>query len=158
MAQEGPSIIASFSRLEEIMMYSLSNWVRSSHGPDADPLGSCVLYIYPCVCGINNRKKRGEGKPETFNFLGFTHICIKKRSNEMYTVLRQTIRKRLQAKLNAVKAELRRRMHEPIPEQGKWLQTVVRGHNRYYGAHESQCAVAVSVPGRAALASRAVAA
>ena len=51
MAQEGPSIIASFSRLEEIMMYSLSNWVRSSHGPDADPLGSCVLYIYPSVCG-----------------------------------------------------------------------------------------------------------
>src|SRR5580704_18954505 len=51
MAQEGPSIIASFSRLEEIMMYSLSNWLRSSHGPDADPLGSCVLYIYPCVCG-----------------------------------------------------------------------------------------------------------
>ena len=115
------------------MMYSLSNWVRSSHGPDADPLGSCVLYIYPCVCGINNRKKRGEGKPETFNFLGFTHICIKKRSNEMYTVLRQTIRKRLQAKLNAVKAEFRLRMHEPIPEQGKWLQAVVRGHVRYYG-------------------------
>ena len=51
----------------------------------------------------------------------------------MYTVLWQTIRKRLQAKLNAVKAELRRRMHEPIPEQGKWLQAVVRGHNRYYG-------------------------
>ena len=82
---------------------------------------------------INNRHKRGEGKPETFNFLGFTHICVKKRSNGMYTVLRQTIRKRLQAKLNAVKAELQRRMHEPIPEMGKWLQAVVRGHIRYYG-------------------------
>jgi group II intron reverse transcriptase/maturase len=58
---------------------------------------------------INNRQRRGEGKPETFNFLGFTHICVKKRSNGMYTVLRQTIRKRLQAKLNAVKAELQRR-------------------------------------------------
>ena len=82
---------------------------------------------------IDNRKRRGEGKPETFNFLGFTHICVKKRSNGMYRVLRQTIRKRRQAKLNEVKAELQRRMHEPIPELGKWLQAVVRGHIRYYG-------------------------
>jgi RNA-directed DNA polymerase len=82
---------------------------------------------------IDHRQWRGEGKPETFNFLGFTHICVKKRSNGRFTVLRQTIRKRLQAKLNAVKAELRRRMHEPIPELGKWLQAVVRGHIRYYG-------------------------
>ena len=82
---------------------------------------------------IENRKRRGEGKPETFNFLGFTHICVKKRSNGRFTVLRQTIRKRLQAKLNAVKAELQQRMHKPTPEQGKWLAAVVRGHNRYYG-------------------------
>jgi RNA-directed DNA polymerase len=82
---------------------------------------------------IDHRQWRGEGKSETFNFLGFTHICVKKRSNGRFTVLRQTIRKRLQAKLNAVKAELRRRMHEPIPEQRKWLQAVVRGHVRYYG-------------------------
>src|SRR5258707_162958 len=65
---------------------------------------------------INNRQRRREGKPETFSFLFFTHIGVKKRSNGMYTVLRQTIRKRLQAKLNEVKAELQRRMHEPIPE------------------------------------------
>jgi RNA-directed DNA polymerase len=82
---------------------------------------------------IDNRKKRGKGKPETFNFLGFTHICAKKRSNGMFTVVRQTIRKRLQAKLNEVKAELQRRMHDPIPEQGQWLQAVVRGHIQYYG-------------------------
>jgi len=82
---------------------------------------------------INDRQKRGEGKPETFNFLGFTHICVKKRSNGMYTVLRQTIRKRLQAKLNEVKAELQRRMHDPIPEVGQWLGSVVGGHFRYYG-------------------------
>jgi RNA-directed DNA polymerase len=90
---------------------------------------------------IQNRQRRGEGKPETFNFLGFTHICVKKRSNGMYTVLRQTIRKRLQAKLNAVKAELQRRMHEPIPEVGKWLQAVVRGHIRYYGVPRNQPAL-----------------
>jgi RNA-directed DNA polymerase len=82
---------------------------------------------------IDNRKKRGKGKPETFNFLGFTHVCAKKRSNGMFTVVRQTIRKRLQAKLNEVKAELQRRMHDPIPEQGQWLQAVVRGHIQYYG-------------------------
>src|SRR2546426_1812918 len=86
---------------------------------------------------IDNRQKRGEGKPETFNFLGFTHICVKKRSNGRYTVLRQTIRKRLQTKLNEVKAELQRRMHEPIPEVGKWLQAVVRGHIRYYGVPQN---------------------
>ena len=82
---------------------------------------------------IDHRRWRGEGKPETFNFLRFTHICVKKRSNGRFTVLRQTIRKRLQAKLNQVKDELQRRMHEPIPELGKWLQAVVRGHIRYYG-------------------------
>ena len=80
-----------------------------------------------------NRKRRGEGKPETFEFLGFTHICGKKRSNGMFTVLRQTRRKRLQAKLSEVKAELKRRMHDPVPEVGRWLRTVVEGHNRYYG-------------------------
>jgi group II intron reverse transcriptase/maturase len=80
-----------------------------------------------------NRRRRGEGKPETFDFLGFTHICAKKRSNGRFTVLRQTIRKRLQAKLNEVKTELRRRMHDPIPAQGKWLRSVVDGHIRYYG-------------------------
>jgi len=92
---------------------------------------------------INNRQRRGEGKPETFNFLGFTHICVKKRSNGRYTVLRQTIRKRLQAKLNEVKAELQRRMHEPIPEQGKWLRAVVGGHFRYYGVPMNQPALSL---------------
>jgi group II intron reverse transcriptase/maturase len=80
-----------------------------------------------------NRKRLGHGKPETFNFLGFTHICGKKRSNGMFTVLRQTIRKRVQAKLSEVKAELKRRMHDPIPDVGTWLRSVVGGHIRYYG-------------------------
>jgi len=80
-----------------------------------------------------DRKKRGEGKPETFNFLGFTHICGRKRSNGWFTVLRQTMRKRLQAKLSEVKIELQRRMHAPIPEVGQWLRSVVSGHFRYYG-------------------------
>src|ERR1700735_4066403 len=92
---------------------------------------------------IDQRQWRGEGKPETFNFLGFTHICVKKRSNGRFTVLRQTIRKRLQTKLNEVKAELQRRMHQPIPEQGKWLRAVVGGHIRYYGVPMNPPALAL---------------
>jgi group II intron reverse transcriptase/maturase len=80
-----------------------------------------------------NRRKHGQGRPETFDFLGFTHICGTKRSNGRFTILRQTIRKRLQAKLAEVKAELKRRMHDPVPEVGKWLGMVVEGHCRYYG-------------------------
>src|SRR5262252_4358629 len=91
---------------------------------------------------IDSREWRGEGKPETFNFLGFTHICIKKRSNGRFTVLRQTIHKRLQAKLSEVKAQLKRRMHDPVPEVGRWLRSVVEGHNRYYGVPMNSQALA----------------
>jgi len=79
-----------------------------------------------------NRRNRGEGKPGTFNFLGFTHICGKTRSGK-FTVLRRTIRKKLTAKLKAVRAELRQRMHEPVPIQGAYLRSVVSGHIRYFG-------------------------
>jgi hypothetical protein len=90
-----------------------------------------------------NRKRAGLGKPETFNFLGFTHICGKKRSNGRFTVLRQTMRKRVQAKLNDVKHELRRRMHDPVPEVGRWLAAVVRGHVNYYGVPGNRRALAL---------------
>src|ERR1700686_4116297 len=69
----------------------------------------------------NNRKRRGQGKPETFNFLGFTHICGKKRSNGMFTVLRRTMSKRKRAKLKEVKMELRKRMNQKEVEVGKGL-------------------------------------
>jgi len=62
-----------------------------------------------------------------------SHMCGKNRSNGRFTVLRHTIRKRLQAKLSEVEVELRRRMHDPIPEVGQWLRAVVGGHTRYYG-------------------------
>ena len=84
------------------------------------------------VFAAERRQARGSGKPETFNFLGFTHICGRKRNGQS-TVLRHTMRKRLQAKLHEVKAELRRRMHHPVREQGAWLRSVVGGHTRYYG-------------------------
>ncbi len=79
-----------------------------------------------------DRRGHGRGKPETFDFLGFTHSCTKTRGGK-FTVLRQTMRKRWQAKLVDVTAELRRRLHDPVPEQGAYLRSVVMGHFRYYG-------------------------
>jgi len=78
------------------------------------------------------RQERGQGKPETFDFLGFTHLCGKTRKG-WFSLWRRTKRKRLQAKLKELKVELRRRMHWPVPEVGKWLRSVVRGHFQYYG-------------------------
>jgi group II intron reverse transcriptase/maturase len=78
-----------------------------------------------------NRRNRGKGKPETFNFLGFTHSCAKTRGGK-FVVLRQTMRKRWQAKLKAVKTELRRRMHTAVPDMGRYVRAVVMGHMRYY--------------------------
>ncbi len=86
------------------------------------------------------RRARGQRKPETFNFLGFTHICGKKRNGQS-TVLRHTMRQRLQAKLHEVKAELRRRKHRPVCEQGAWLRRVVGGHIRYYGVPTNDAAL-----------------
>lgn len=79
-----------------------------------------------------NRRARGEGKPETFNFLGFTHICGKTKKGK-FAVLRQTMRKKMVAKLADLKEELRRRCHRPIREQGMYLKSVLEGHYRYYG-------------------------
>ena len=79
-----------------------------------------------------DRSRRKEGKPETFNFLGFTHICGLTRKGK-FTVLRKTMRTRRQAKLKEVYQELKRRMHDAIPEQGAYLRAVVGGHIRYYG-------------------------
>jgi len=71
------------------------------------------------------RAARGAGKPETFDFLGFTHICAKTRAGR-FQVRRITISKRMRAKLKEVKDQLRQRRHEPVPEQGRWLGSVVR--------------------------------
>ncbi len=79
-----------------------------------------------------NRSKRGEGKPETFDFLGFTHICAKTKRGNRFTIRRKTIAKRLRAKVKKMKEGIRLRMHDPIPEQGQWLRAVVLGHLNYY--------------------------
>jgi len=81
---------------------------------------------------VQNRKRQGKGKPETFDFLGFTHICGKTRKGK-FVVLRYTIAKRMRAKLLELKGELRRRLHWPVPVVGKWLRVVLLGHYRYFG-------------------------
>ena len=88
-----------------------------------------------------NRQARGLGRPETFDFLGFTHMCAKTR-NGRFMLKRTTISKRLRTKLSDVKAELMRRRHRSIPEQGRWLASVVRGHLAYYAVPGNIDAVA----------------
>lgn len=78
------------------------------------------------------RRRRGAGKPETFDFLGFTHICGRTRRGGRFTVKRITIAKRMRAKLKQINIELKRRRHDPVPEQGAWLRSVVQGHLAYY--------------------------
>jgi len=79
-----------------------------------------------------DRKRNGKGKPETFDFIGFTHVCGKTRKGK-FIVHRHTVRRRMRAKLLELKSELRRRLHYPVPEVGKWLRVVLLGHYRYFG-------------------------
>ena len=88
-----------------------------------------------------NRKRRGPGKPETFNFLGFTFICGKSRRGN-FLIKRKTRRDRMRAKLQAIKQELRQRMHQPIPVQGKWLRQVVTGYFNYHAVPTNGPAIA----------------
>jgi group II intron reverse transcriptase/maturase len=87
-----------------------------------------------------DRRARGLGKPETFGFLGFTHMCGKDR-NGRFVLKRITIAKRMRAKLCEVKVELKRRRHLPVPEQGRWLGSVVRGHRAYYAVPGNDSAI-----------------
>jgi len=79
-----------------------------------------------------SRKRRGEGKPETFDFLGFTHICSTRRKDGKFKLQRKTISKRLRSKIKEVRKTLQRHRHKPVKEQGKWLRSVVQGHFNYY--------------------------
>ena len=79
-----------------------------------------------------HRERYGQRKPETFNFLGFTHICGIVHKTGRFTVRRKTIGKRMAAKLKAIKVKLRRRMHEPIKDTGDWLRAVVQGYFNYH--------------------------
>jgi group II intron reverse transcriptase/maturase len=81
---------------------------------------------------IERRDKRGEGRPETFDFLGFTHKCGKTRTQGWFTVHRHSVAKRMRATLQAIKLQLRKRMHRPLGETGHWLRKVVQGWLNYH--------------------------
>lgn len=105
----------------------------------AERLGQFGLKLHPEKTRLiefgrfarDNRRRRGQSKPDTFDFLGFTHCCGRTRKGK-FMVLRITSGKRLRAKLRVVKDELRKRMHRPIAEQGQYLRAVVGGHARYF--------------------------
>ena len=78
------------------------------------------------------RHRIGKGRPETFDFLGFTHYCATSRDGN-FIVKRKTQRKRKIRKLKELRIEARRRMHSPVAKQHEWLSAVLRGHFAYYG-------------------------
>src|SRR6266851_10433541 len=84
------------------------------------------------------RKKRGEGKPETFNFLGFTHICGRSRQKGYFTVYRKTIGKRMAAKLKEIRQKLRQRRHASTEDTLQWLISVVRGYFQYQAVPDNE--------------------
>ena len=83
-----------------------------------------------------NRQQRGEGKPETFTFLGFTHYCAKTKKG-LFGTRRETIPQRMRTTLGAIKAKLRQRMHEPVHVVGAWLKSVVTGYYQYHAVPEN---------------------
>ena len=112
------------------------NFLRELH----DRLAHFELSLHPQKTRLiefgryagERRSRRGDGKPETFDFLGFTHICDKTRTGHFF-IRRKTMKKRLKRKLAETKDKLRKRMHHPLKETGAWLRSVLIGHQNYYG-------------------------
>ena len=115
---------AEARRFREAMQERLAKYALSLH-PDKTRLIEFGRYA------TERRKRRRLGKPETFTFLGFTHICGKSLRGK-FLLKRKTRSDRMRARLKAVKVELRRRMHLPIPELGRWLRQVVAGYFNYH--------------------------
>ncbi|MHB8693668.1 MAG: reverse transcriptase domain-containing protein, partial [Solirubrobacteraceae bacterium] len=88
-----------------------------------------------------NRERRGDRRPETFTFLGFTHICATTKKGR-FKLKRSTSKKKMRAKTRSVKTEMRKRAHLPIPEQGAWLASVLIGHYRYYAVPDNSRSLA----------------
>src|SRR6266702_3636543 len=115
---------ADANRFLDAMRARFAEFALSLH-PDKTRLIEFGRFAAP------SREKRGHGKPETFDFLGFTFICGKTRRGK-FQLNRKSRRDRMRAKLQDIKKVLRRRMHRPIPEQGQWLKQVVTGYFNYH--------------------------
>lgn len=101
---------------------------------------------------IRERERLGLGKPETFDFLGFTHFCSKSRKPGYFVIGRKTIKKHMRAKPRDIKMAWRRRLHDPIKETGTWIAQVLKGHLNYLAGPEF---VVVLHPGTLVLATHA---
>jgi RNA-directed DNA polymerase len=123
------------SRFLDAMRARLEEFSLSLH-PDKTRLIEFGRYA------AERRKKKGLGKPETFNFLGFTHICGKSRKG-FFQLRRQCRSDRVRVKLSEVKEELRKRRHEPIPETGRWLGQVLNGFFNYFAVPTNYAALRV---------------
>jgi RNA-directed DNA polymerase len=120
-------------RFWDVMRERLQKFSLSLH-PDKTRLIEFGRYA------ATNRRQRGLGKPETFNFLGFTFICGKSFRGR-FLLKRRSRRDRMKAKLKEVGGELRRRMHQSIPEQGTWLKQVVTGYFAYHAVPTNSAAL-----------------
>jgi RNA-directed DNA polymerase len=123
-----------------ISVYNLSGSVASSRFlrprlvSNSVPACSVIAFFqWP----QERRAKNGKGKPETFDFLGFTHYCSRAIKNGWFKVVRKTVARRMRVQLQEVKTELRRRLHRPLPETGRWLGQIIRGHMAYYAVPDN---------------------
>jgi len=130
MVRYADDIVAGFQHRQEAEAFLRELTVRlSDFGLSLHPTKTRLIE-FGRFAGAR-RRRAGEGKPETFDFLGFTHMCSRTLGGR-FTIRRKTVAKRLQAKLREIKKELRSRMHEAVPETGKWLRSVLRGYYRYF--------------------------
>lgn len=144
-----------------VVRYADDTIVGFEHKVDADRfladlqqrLASFALGLHPAKTRLiafgrwaaDERKRRGEGKPETFDFLGFTHICGRSRDGRRFQLRRRTQRRRVRATLQAIKEGLSRRWRATIPQQGRWLAAVMRGHMAYFAVPTNTPALAAFV-------------
>ena len=132
-----------------LMGFQKEQDARALHSALAERLGQFGLELHPDKtrviefgrCARQEREQRGLPKPETFEFLGFVHICGVNRLGK-FQLKRRTSRKKRRAKLARLKEEVRRRKHQRVAKQHVWLSQVLQGHYRYYGVPSNYSALA----------------
>jgi len=132
-----------------VMGFQFEEDARAMHSALSERLARFGLQLHPDKTRVirfgrfaeEKSARDGRTRPETFDFLGFTHICAKDRVGR-FQLRRRTSRKKRRAKLATLREELRRRRHDPVVEQHRWLSNVVRGHAQYYGVPTNAAALA----------------
>ena len=136
---DGEVIIVRYAD-DVVLGFQYKTEAERYHEALKERLGTYSLTLHPRKTRLiefgryaaERRKKRGEGKPESFDFLGFTHLCSKTRKGG-YFLKRKTKSKGQRKTLQDIKASLRKQMHAPLHQAGTWLRRVVQGHGNYFG-------------------------